>query len=200
MRMLRTSLACLAVFGLLLALRVSAEPEKADSKANPTPKPKQQNKNRSKDKGKAGKAKSGRPEALLRPLERTKEWELATLVVRGQVKELRSGGKGETSSKGRSLVVMMTVDEVLKGSSVQKQQPLLLNGWASGKKRQRYLPRVGEEVVVFLTKPRNGQYDLLVPSGIRTTKGDKSKAKNQDKNREKPREARPNTPPPSTAP
>src|SRR5262249_33718309 len=96
---------------------------------------------------------------------RTKEWELATSVVRGQVESLRRiTAEGKSDSAGERFIATVAVGQLLKGRIGEGEGKLRLEGWVTGRFRQYHIPEVGEEVLVYLKKPRDGRHPLLVPS------------------------------------
>jgi hypothetical protein len=119
---------------------------------------------------------SGRVSPTLADLKRTIEWDLAASVVLGTVKTLqRLDQTGKAASQGPRFVVTMNVAKVLKGTGVKTGDTLRLEGWATGSKRQLYIPPASESVWAFLKKGANGRHDLLVPSGFRNPRPDKMK-------------------------
>jgi hypothetical protein len=108
---------------------------------------------------------------------RTIEWDLAGFVVQGTVKSLqRTDQSGKTSLQGARFVVTMNVTRVAKGEGVKSGDTLRLEGWATGSKRQAYIPPARETVWAFLKKGPDGRHDLLVPSGFRNTRVEKLKS------------------------
>jgi hypothetical protein len=119
---------------------------------------------------------SGRVSTSLGDLKRTIEWDLAASVVLGTVKTLqRMDQKGKAASQGSRFVVTMNVARVLKGTGVKSGDTLRLEGWATGSKRQLYIPPASESVWAFLKKGANGRHDLLVPSGFRNPRPERMK-------------------------
>jgi hypothetical protein len=127
--------------------------------------------------GSIRKSSAGRASASLAAMKRSIEWELAASVVQGTVRSLqRIDPKGKVGSQGSRFVVTMDVDRVLKGASIKSGDTLRLEGWATGSKRQHYLPPASESVWAFLKKSPSGRHDLLVPSGFRNTRPEKMKS------------------------
>src|SRR5262249_38986923 len=115
------------------------------------------------------------------PRERSKAWELATHVVVGKVTALeRLSAAGESSSDGPRFSLSLTVSRPLKGKGPRRGQQMTLGGWQEGKEKQRFLPRVNDQVEAYL-RQRGDSYALLVPDGFSAAQSPpKKKAKKSD--------------------
>jgi hypothetical protein len=110
---------------------------------------------------------SSRPKT---PLKRTKEYELVSYVVEGEVKTLRyADADGKPASAGPRFTLDLAVSVVRKGKgkgSPARGDTLSVRGWAEGKQKQRYIPSERDEVLAFLKRKADGTYEPLVPTGF----------------------------------
>jgi hypothetical protein len=112
------------------------------------------------------------------PLNETKEYELASHVVEGQIKSVRRLAKDDRTgdSAGPRFSLDMKVKTVLKPKKDDKGKPVKIKnvsvvGWVvkgEGKSARKltYLPRPKDDVIAFLKRNQKGTYEALFPTGF----------------------------------
>jgi hypothetical protein len=106
--------------------------------------------------------------------ERSKVWELSTHVLEGKVivvRHLTTEGKEVTTTKDTSssraarFALTLSISKVLKGKGPVKGSKLSLQGWITGKQKQDFVPKKGDEVTTYL-KLKGKKYEPLFPGGF----------------------------------
>jgi hypothetical protein len=103
--------------------------------------------------------------------ERQKEFEVASLVARGEVRRLTYVSEERNEDTGETpFILELKVAAIDKGTGPKPGDFLSAHGWRQDRKggatrAQSYLPQKGDPVRLFLQRGEDG-YDLLYPNGI----------------------------------
>jgi hypothetical protein len=90
--------------------------------------------------------------------------------VEGKVKSLQwVNDSGEQDSNGKRFLLSLRVAKLLKkakGKNPTAKETIRLGGWRKGRRRQEWIPEVGENVSAHLLSQRDGIYEVLAPRGL----------------------------------